>query len=65
VACSSITWSVSEIDAAADSLAKAIAQGEVQPLMWFGASDFLRPLRSMSTLAGAGEDDESATRGGE
>jgi len=36
----------SEIDAAADSLAKAIAQGEVQPLMWFGASDFLRPLRS-------------------
>jgi serine/threonine-protein kinase len=36
----------SEMDAAADSLAKAIAQGEVQPLMWFGASDFLRPLRS-------------------
>ena len=36
----------SEIDAAADSLAKAVAQGEVQPLMWFGASDFLRPLRS-------------------
>ncbi len=38
----------SEIDAATDSLAKAIAQGEVQPLMWFGASDFLRPLRSSS-----------------
>ena len=36
----------SEIDAAADSLAKAIAQGEVQPLMWVGAIDLLRPLRS-------------------
>ena len=36
----------SEIDAAADSLAKAFAQGEMQPLMWFGASDFLKPLRS-------------------
>jgi TolB-like protein/Tfp pilus assembly protein PilF len=36
----------SEMDAAADSLGKAIAQGEVQPLMWFGAADFLRPLRS-------------------
>jgi serine/threonine-protein kinase len=36
----------SDIDAAADSFAQAIAQGEVQPLMWFGASDFLRPLRS-------------------
>lgn len=36
----------SEIDAAADSFAKAIAQGEVQPLMWFAASDFLNPLRS-------------------
>jgi len=36
----------SEIDAAVDSFANAIAQGEVQPLMWFGATDFLRPLRS-------------------
>ena len=36
----------SEIDSAADSFAQAIAQGEVQPLMWFGASDFLRPLRA-------------------
>jgi eukaryotic-like serine/threonine-protein kinase len=36
----------SEIDAAADSLAKAIAQGEIQPLMWVGAIDLLRPLRS-------------------
>jgi len=36
----------SEMDAAADLLEKAVAQGEVQPLMWFGASDFLRPLRS-------------------
>jgi len=36
----------SEIDAAADSFAKAIAQGEVQPLMWFAACDFLKPLRS-------------------
>jgi serine/threonine protein kinase/Tfp pilus assembly protein PilF len=36
----------SEIDAGADSFTKAIAQGEVQPLMWFGAGDFLRPLRS-------------------
>ena len=36
----------SEIDAAAESFLKAIAQGEVQPLMWFAASDFLKPLRS-------------------
>jgi tetratricopeptide (TPR) repeat protein len=36
----------SEMEAAADSYAKAIAQGEVQPLMWLGTSDFLRPLRS-------------------
>ena len=36
----------SEIDAAADLLARAVTQGEVQPLMWFGAADFLRPLRS-------------------
>ena len=36
----------SEMEAAADSFAKAIAQGEVQHLMWLGASDFLRPLRS-------------------
>jgi hypothetical protein len=36
----------SDIDAAADSFAQAIAQGEVQPLMWFGAIDFLRPLRA-------------------
>ena len=35
----------SEMDAAADSLAQAIAQGEMQPLVWFSA-DFLRPLRS-------------------
>jgi hypothetical protein len=35
------------MDAAADDLLeKAIAEGEVQPLMWFGASDFVRPLRS-------------------
>jgi hypothetical protein len=36
----------SEIDAAADSLAKGLTQGEVQPLMWFAVSDFLKPLRS-------------------
>src|SRR5215471_2115582 len=36
----------SETEAAADSFAKAIAQGEVQHLMWLGTSDFLRPLRS-------------------
>jgi len=36
----------SDIDGTADSFGQAIAQGEVQPLMWFGASDFLRPLRS-------------------
>jgi eukaryotic-like serine/threonine-protein kinase len=36
----------SEIDAAADSFAKALTQGDVQPLMWFAASDFLKPLRS-------------------
>jgi serine/threonine-protein kinase len=36
----------SDIDAAVDSFANAIAQGEVQPLMWLGATDFLRPLRS-------------------
>jgi serine/threonine-protein kinase len=36
----------SDIDGTADSFAQAIAQGEVQPLMWFGASDFLRPLRA-------------------
>jgi len=35
----------SEMDAAADSLAEAIAQGVMQQL-WFGASDFVRPLRS-------------------
>ena len=37
---------VRDIEAAVDLLAKAIARGEVQPLMWFGASDFLRPLQS-------------------
>jgi tetratricopeptide (TPR) repeat protein len=36
----------SEIDAGAEAFAKSIAQGELQPLMWFGVSDFLRPLRS-------------------
>jgi len=36
----------SEIDSAADSFAQAIRQGEVQPLMWFGAIDFLKPLRA-------------------
>jgi TolB-like protein/Tfp pilus assembly protein PilF len=36
----------SDIDAAADSLAKAIAERDLQPLMWFGAADFLRPLRA-------------------
>jgi len=36
----------SEIDAGADAYAKAIAQGEVQPMMWLGASDFLGALRS-------------------
>jgi serine/threonine-protein kinase len=36
----------SDINATADSFAQAIAQGEVSPLMWFGASDFLRPLRA-------------------
>ena len=38
----------SEMEAAADSFAKAIAQGEAQPFMWLGASGFLRPLRSSS-----------------
>jgi hypothetical protein len=37
-----------EIDDAADWFANAIAQGEVQPLMWFAASNFLKPLRSSS-----------------
>jgi hypothetical protein len=36
----------SDSDAGADSFAAAIAQGEVQPAMWFGAADFLRPLHS-------------------
>jgi len=36
----------SEINFAADSFAQAIAQGEVQPLMWSGAIDFLKPLRA-------------------
>ena len=36
----------SEMEAAAELFAKAIAQGEVQHLMWLGASDFLRALRS-------------------
>jgi len=38
----------SEMEAAADSFAKAIAQGEAQPFMWLGASGFLRSLRSSS-----------------
>jgi hypothetical protein len=36
----------SEIDAAADSLAKGLTQGEVHPWIWFAVSDFVKKLRS-------------------
>ena len=45
----------SEVAAAADAFASAIAQGEMQPVMWFATADFVSPLRYSSRWSALAE----------